>query len=83
MFAGVFGDGNLGGACTGTCTGACLYSFNVTSSFPATCAARLAAAAGTSGLIIDNTVSTPEASEVYFTPLIGGMTVQASQAGLN
>ena len=83
MFASVFGNGNLAGACSGTCTGACLYSFDVTSSFPTTCSARLAATAGTSGLIIDNTLSTAGASQVYFTPLSGGMAVQASQAGLN
>jgi hypothetical protein len=83
MFASVFGDGNLAGACGGTCTGACLYSFDVTSSFPATCSARLAATAGTSGIIIDNTLSAPGASQVYFTPLSGGRAVQASQAGLN
>ena len=83
MFASVFANGDLAGACSGTCTGACLYSFDVTSSFPTTCSARLAATGGTSGLIIDNTVGTPGASEVYFTPLSGGTAVQASQAGLN
>ena len=83
MFASIFANGDLAGACTGTCSGACLYSFNVTTFFPATCSARLEVIGGTSGLIIDNTVGTPGASEVYFTPLSGGTAVQASQAGLN
>jgi hypothetical protein len=81
MFASVFADGDLAGACSGICMGACLYSFNVTSSFPTTCSPRLAATGGTSGLTIDNTVGTPGASEVYFTPLSGGTALQASQAG--
>jgi hypothetical protein len=83
MFASVFANGDLRGACSGSCTGACLYSFDVTSSFPTTCSARLPATGGTSGLIIDNTLSAPGASQVYFTPLSGGRAVQASQAGLN
>jgi hypothetical protein len=83
MFASVFANGNLAGACSGTCTGTCLYSFNVTTLFPTTCSARLTAPGGTSGIIIDNTLGTAGASQVYFTPLSGGRAVQASQAGLN
>jgi hypothetical protein len=35
MFASVFADGNLTGACSRTCLGGCLYSFNVINPFPA------------------------------------------------
>ncbi|MGO9061165.1 MAG: hypothetical protein ACLQU2_27850 [Candidatus Binataceae bacterium] len=52
IFLSVQANGNLGG-----CRGACLYSFDITNSFPANSSAGLAAADGTSGIIIDNTAA--------------------------
>ncbi len=88
IFLSVQANGNRSG-----CTGACLYSFDITSSFPANSTAGLPAAGGTSGIIIDNTAASPAgSSQVYFTPLAnqqcalggaGGCATQASQAGLN
>jgi hypothetical protein len=70
IFLGVTANGNLAGTCSGTCTGGgCLYSFDVTSTFPTTCSAKLASSSGTSGVIIDNDNGTSGASQVYFTPL--------------
>lgn len=85
IFLGVKANGNLAGTCAGTCTGGgCLYSFDVTSTFPTTCSAKLTSASGTSGVIIDNDNGTSGASQVYFTPLTGNNgATQASQAGLN
>jgi hypothetical protein len=84
IFLGITANGNLGGTCSGTCSGgACLYSFDITSSFPTTCSAKLTSSGGTSGIIIDNSAS-GGGSELYFTPLTGSTgAVQASQAGLN
>ena len=86
IFLGIQQNGNRTG-----CTGACIYSFNVNSA-PANATAGLAAAGGTSGIIIDNTVGSAGASQIYFSPLAnqacatggtGGCAVQASQAALN
>jgi hypothetical protein len=81
------------------CSGACVYSFDVTNlALPSSASAGLAAAGGTSGIIIDNVVSsTTGASQVYFSTLSnqacngngttgsgsGGCAVQASQNALN
>jgi hypothetical protein len=51
---------------------------------PITAGAGLAAAGGTSGIVVDNISSTAGASQVYFSTLDRpGRAVQASQAGLN
>ena len=80
------------GGSQSTCTGPCVYSYTVTSAPAATISAGLAAAGGTSGIIIDNVATTPTgASQVYFSTLgsqscagvSGGCAVQASQSGLN
>jgi len=81
------------------CAGACVYSFDVTNlTLPSSASAGLAATGGTSGIIIDNVVtSTTGASQVYFSTLSnqtcngngstgsgsGGCAVQASQKALN
>ncbi len=76
-----------------TCAGACVYSFTL-SGTTASYSAGLASAGGTSGMIIDNTSSSPGASQVYFSTLgsqtcggngstgsgTGGCAVQTSQA---
>jgi hypothetical protein len=80
----------------------CIMSFDVSSILNAASptAATASAAGGTSGIVVDNAVSlitTPGASQVYFTPLqdqpcagsggvgtgTGGCAIQASQPGLN
>ncbi|MGB7945638.1 MAG: hypothetical protein WCF42_20185 [Terriglobales bacterium] len=83
-----------------TLTTGCLMSFSVpttsTGTLPTAPAATLAAAGGTSGIIIDNTASSGTeagASQVYFSPLAnqtcptsgtaGGCAVQASQSALH
>jgi hypothetical protein len=80
------------------CSGACVYSFTVTSSSPTSATSGLATTSGASGIIIDNTATTPAgASEAYFSTLgnqscagngatgngTGGCAVQASQAALH
>lgn len=64
----------------------CLMSFslptNLGGSLPSGTTATLAASGGTSGIVIDNTVTpgTLHTSQVYFSTLAGGNAVQASQA---
>jgi hypothetical protein len=60
-----------------SCTGACLYNFRVatggTLSSPSTAYAGIAAASGTSGIIIDNNLATASGeSQIYFTSLANG-----------
>jgi len=99
IFTSVSGSGNL--STTGCATGnACVYSWVTTTALGASAAptAGLVAAAGTSGIIIDNTVPSGTlagASRVYFSTLsngtcttsgtlnTGGCAVQASQSALN
>ncbi len=79
LFTSVEGSGNTGG-----CTGACIFNYNVigagTTGTPTT---GLAAAGGTSGIIIDtsSTAITGD-EEVYYTLLGGTSAIQASQAAL-
>jgi hypothetical protein len=79
LFASVAGSGNTGG-----CTGACIFNYNVigagTTGTPTT---GLAAAGGTSGIVIDtsSTAITGD-EEIYYTLLGGTSAIQASQAGL-
>jgi hypothetical protein len=80
------------------CAGSCVYSFDVTNLALSSASAGLPATGGTSGIIIDNVVtSTAGASQVYFSTLSnqtcngngstgsgnGGCAVQASQKALN
>jgi hypothetical protein len=92
LFASVQTNGKSTG-CGGTGV-ACLYSFSIANAFPSDSTTGLVVTGGTSGLIIDNTATSPAGtSEVYFTPLAnqhcatsatnGGCATQASQAGLN
>jgi hypothetical protein len=78
---------NTAGWCAGTA--GCVMSFDVTSGSISTStipAAHLDESGGTSGIVIDNTVSpsgTPSGtSQIYFSTLTGGTAVQASQAAL-
>ena len=66
----------------------CLMSFSVPTTLggtlPAGTTATAAESGGTSGIVIDNTVApgTLHTSQIYFSTLTGGTTVQASQAAL-
>jgi hypothetical protein len=85
-----------GNTCANSTTIGCVYSFNVTSGSIAAstkAANGLATAGGSSGIIIDNTASSPAgASQIYFSTLsnqtcttsggTGGCAIQASQSGL-
>jgi hypothetical protein len=69
LFAGVAQNGSMTG-CTGSSTAGCLYNFTITSSFPSNSTAGLAATGNTSGIVIDNNVTSPETGEeIYFTNL--------------
>ena len=95
LFAGVYVDGNgTRTGCTSATTG-CIANFNITSSFPSDSVAGLAQAGSTSGIVVDNNVTSPSGSQVYFTNLsnqacagnskptgngTGGCAIQASQS---
>jgi hypothetical protein len=102
MFFGVTAGGtgtncDLTGAGNTNASGGCLMSINVTNGvFPTGVAASLGEPGGTSGIIIDNVISTDgtSGSSVYFTPLaigstngvctgVQGCAVKATQNGLN
>jgi len=93
LFVGVAENGALAG-CTGTTTAGCLYNFNI-NSFPSGSVTGLAVTGNTSGIVIDNNVTTPvTGSQIYFTNLAsqtcngntktgnaaGGCATQASQS---
>ena len=103
IFLSVTNDGNqTTTACSGTgAVGACLYNFVVSTNgtsttVPTAATTGLAAAGGSSGIIIDNTSTSTGASQVYFSSLsnetcagngttgngTGGCAVQASQSAL-
>jgi hypothetical protein len=67
-------------------TGGCVMSLDLTSgSFPLVNASTtaLAAAGGTSGIIVDNDNSATEASSIYYATKTGATLVKATQSGLN
>jgi hypothetical protein len=65
LFMSVTANGNATG-----CTGACLYNFNVQGAgTTGTVTDGLSAAGGTSGIIIDNSLSGPGESQIYYTTL--------------
>jgi hypothetical protein len=73
IFLSVSGSSSISGV-SGCATGnGCAYSWNATSTLGTSPApsAGLLAAGGTSGMIIDNTLGTTGASQIYFTPLAG------------
>jgi hypothetical protein len=65
--------------------GGCVMSLDITSGFPTVNAGTtaLAAAGGTSGIIVDNDSSATEASSIYYATKTGGTLVKATQSGLN
>jgi hypothetical protein len=74
-----------------TCTGACVYNFVVatggtsttggTESTPTAATAGLAAASGSSGIVIDNTSNSTGASQIYFSTLANGSSACATSGG--
>ncbi len=60
---------SAGGGATG-CTGACLYNYSVTTTTtPGNATAGIAAAGGTSGVIIDNSLTGTGESQIYYSTL--------------
>lgn len=85
IFVSVTASGSLTTTDTSAaCTGACLYNFIVatggtattagTESTPTTAYAGIAETGGTSGIVIDNNLSTAGESQIYYTPLTGTQT---------
>ena len=74
--------------CTATTNGGtagCVMALDITAGFPTVNAGTtsLAAAGGTSGIIIDNDSSIPQASSIYYATKTGQTLVKATQSGLN
>jgi hypothetical protein len=63
----------------------CIMSLNITGGFPTVNASTtaLAAAGGTTGIIVDNDSGFNQASSIYFATKTGDSLVKASQSGLN
>jgi hypothetical protein len=72
-------------ATTGGGTAGCVIRLDVTDGFPTVNAGStaLAAAGGTSGIIVDNDSSLTQASSIYYGTKTGGTLVKATQSGLN
>jgi len=66
-------------------TAGCVMSLDITGGFPSVNAGStaLAAAGGTSGIILDNDSSLTEASSIYYATKTGATLVKATQSGLN
>jgi hypothetical protein len=74
--------------CTATTNGGtagCVMTLDITAGFPTVNAGTtsLAAAGGTSAIIIDNDSSIPQASSIYYATKTGQTLVKATQSGLN
>jgi len=63
----------------------CVMSLDITDGFPTVDASStaLAAAGGTTGIIVDNNSSLTEASSIYYATKVGASLVKATQSGLN
>lgn len=92
MFFSVQNNSNLTNCPATIGGGGCVMSFDTTSGFPSSVANSAPEDGGTSGIIIDNTVTaatTPQAASLYFTRLAGsacptgatGCVVKLTQAG--
>jgi hypothetical protein len=66
-------------------TAGCVMTLDITAGFPTVNAGTtsLAAAGGTSGIIVDNDSSIPQASSIYYATKTGQTLVKATQSGLN
>jgi hypothetical protein len=72
-------------ATVGGGTAGCVMSLDITNGFPTVNASStaLAAAGGTSGIIVDNESNLPATSNIYYATKTGATLVQATQSGLN
>jgi hypothetical protein len=72
-------------ATSGGGTAGCVMSLDITSGFPLVTAATTAlpAAGGTTGIVVDNESSLPQASSIYYATKTGATLVKATQSGLN
>ncbi len=72
-------------AATNGGTAGCVMSLDITAGYPTVNAATtsLAAAGGTSGIVVDNDSSIPQASSIYYATKTGQTLVKATQSGLN
>jgi hypothetical protein len=72
-------------AVTGGGPAGCVMSLDITGGFPTVNAGTtaLAAAGGTSGIIVDNYSTVSEASSIYYATKTGATLVKATQSGLN
>jgi hypothetical protein len=72
-------------ASTGGGTAGCVMSLDITRGFPTVNAnsTALAAAGGTSGIIVDNDSSHTGASSIYYATKTGATLVKATQSGLH
>ena len=66
-------------------TAGCVMSLDITNGFPIVNAGStaLAAAGGTSAIVVDNDSSLTQASSIYYATKIGATLVKATQSGLN
>jgi hypothetical protein len=66
-------------------TAGCVQSLDITSGFPTVSASTtaLAAAGGTTGIIVDNDSAANQASSIYYATKTGSTLVKATQVGLN
>jgi hypothetical protein len=66
-------------------TAGCVMSLDITGGFPSVNASStaLAAAGGTTGIIVDNDSSLTEASSIYYATKTGATLVKVTQSGLN
>jgi hypothetical protein len=71
-------------ATTGGGNAGCVMSLDITNGFPTvnTSTTALAAAGGTSGIIVDNESSLSQASNIYYATKTGGTLVKATQSAL-
>jgi hypothetical protein len=72
-------------ATSGGGTAGCIMSLDITGGFPSVNASSpaLAAAGGTTGIIVDNDSSLTEASSIYYATKTGATLVKVTQSGLN
>ena len=66
-------------------TAGCVMSLDITSGFPIVNSntTSLAAAGGTSGIVVDNVSNIPQGSSIYYATKTGQTLVKATQSGLN
>src|SRR5438552_976643 len=75
LFVGITKGDNNAGLCR--FNGGCVENFDITLLMPTTTAsASVSEAGGTSGIVVDNVSTAPEASSIYFGPLTANLIVK-------